>query len=146
MRVDVVHPFNLPQTWHLVKPYIDKPFQYNNGEILSTDLLKGLMEDYYILLVAHNDEGLQGAIVAEFIIHPQKKELFILSWGMKDWKGYNEWSDLFEQRLIGLALDNGCHYMSAWCRKGLAQKMVTLHGWDHSHSIVSKQVQPTGEN
>ena len=144
MRVDIVHPYNLPQVWHLVKPYIDKPLEYNNGEVLSTDLLEGLMLDNLILLVGHSDEGLEGAIVAEFVIHPQKKELFILSWGMKNWKGYNEWSDLFEQALIGLALDNGCHYIKAWCRKGLAKKMVTLHGWEHSHSIVTKHVHPKG--
>jgi len=146
MRVSRVHPYNLPQVWHLVKPLIDKPLEYNNGEILSTDLLEGLMLDNLILLAGHSEEDLEGAIVAEFVIHPQKKELFILSWGMKNWTGYNKWADLFEQALIGLALDNGCNYMSAWCRKGLAKKMVTLHGWDHSHSIVSKQVQPIGEN
>ena len=144
MRVSIVHPYNLPQIWHKVKPLIDKPFQYNNGEIISTELLQGLMTDDLTLLVGHEKEEIEGAIVTDFNIHPQKKELFILTWAVKDWKGYDKWAELFEEALIGLALDNGCHYMSAWCRKGLAKKMVDLHGWTHSHSIVSKHIQPGG--
>lgn len=146
MRVDLVHPYNLPQVWHLVKPLIDKAFEYNRGEILSTDLLEGLMNDEIVLLAGHDEEDLQGVIAAEFIVHPQKKELFVLSWAVKDWKGYDKWADLFEQALIGLALDNGCHYIGARCRKGLAKKMVAFHGWEHSHSIVTKYINPGGKN
>ena len=146
MKVSLVHPYNLPQVWHLVKPLIDKPLEYNRGEILSTDLLEGLMNDETVLLVGHDEDDLQGVIVAEFIVHPQKKEIFVLSWAVKDWKGFDKWVDLFEEALVGLALDNGCHYIGAYTRKGLAKKLIKHGGWEDTHSIITKHITPGGKN
>ena len=46
----------------------------------------------------------------------------------------------FEQSLLEIATDTGCHYISTMCRKGLAKKMVTKHGWNETYSVVTKPV------
>ena len=141
MRVDLVNPVNLPKVWHEIKPLVDKAFQYNQGERTANDMLEGLMLDHYYLLAGTDDDfNLAGVIIAEEIVHPQKKELFVWTWATKSGYGYKEWADHFENALIGIAESTGCHYITTWCRKGLAKKMITFHGWEDSYSVVTKHL------
>jgi hypothetical protein len=141
MRIDTVNPVNLPKIWHEIKPLIDKAFKHNQGERTANDMLEQLMHDELHLLISTDDKyELTGVIVAEELIHPLKKELFVWTWATANGNADEFCYEAFENALIGIAESTGCHYISTWCRKGLAKKMTTLRGWEDSYSVITKHL------
>tara|TARA_R100000458_G_scaffold9566_2_gene7584 strand:- start:47 stop:475 length:429 start_codon:yes stop_codon:yes gene_type:complete len=141
MRVDRVHPNTVPHVWQLVKPLIDKALKYSNGEHLGSDLLQPLLEGNYCLLLGIDDnECIISAIVCKINIYAQKKSLFVITWAVDTGHGYDEWSDLFENKLIEIGHESGCSYLETWCRKGLAKKMSKYHGWTDKYAVATKKI------
>ena len=141
MRVEQIQTWQLPRVWHLIKPLIDKALDHSLGERMASDMLEDLMNDQLWLLAGIDEQGdLAGVLVAEEIVHPQKKELYVHAWATQTGYGFDDWVELFEQSLLEIANDNGCHYISSNCRKGLAKKMTTKRGWNESYSVISKPV------
>ena len=140
MKVEVLNPVNLPTVWHEIKPLVDKAFKHSQGERTANDMLQPLMNDELWLLVGTDDDfNLVGVIIAEETIHPQKKELFVWTWATVDGTADELWYEEFENALIGIAESTGCHYISAWSRKGLAKKMNS-RGWEDSYSVITKHL------
>ena len=140
MKVEVLNPVNLPTVWHEIKPLVDKAFKHSQGERTANDMLQPLMNDELWLLVGTDDDfNLVGVIIAEEIIHPQKKELFVWTWATVDGTADELCYEQFENALIGIAESTGCHQMTAWCRTGLAKKMNS-RGWDDSCSVITKHL------
>ena len=141
MRIENIQTWQLPRVWHLIKPLIDKALDHSLGERTASDMLEDLMNDQLWLLTGIDEQGdLAGVLVAEEIVHPQKKELYVHAWATQTGYGFDDWVEPFEQSLLEIAYDNGCHYISSNCRKGLAKKMTTKRGWDNSYSVISKPV------
>ena len=141
MRIETIHPWQLPRVWHILRPIIDKALDHSLGERLASDMLEQLVNDELWLLTGIDEQGdLAGVIVAEEIVHPQKKELYVHAWATQTGYGFDDWVDLFEQSLLEIATDTGCHYISTMCRKGLAKKMSTKRGWIDTHSVISKLI------
>ena len=140
MKVEILNPVNLPTVWHEIKPLVDKAFKHSQGERTANDMLQPLMNDELWLLVGTDDDfNLVGVIIAEETIHPQKKELFVWTWATVDGTADELWYEEFENALIGIAESTGCHYISAWSRKGLAKKMNS-RGWEDSYSVITKHL------
>ena len=141
MRIEKIQPWQLPRTWHLIQPLVDKALNYSLGEQLASDMLQPLMNDELWLLAGIDEQGdLAGVLVAEEIVHPQKKELYVHAWATQTGYGFDDWVDLFEQSLLEIAQDSGCHYISSMCRKGLAKKMTTKRDWIDKYSVICKPV------
>jgi len=141
MRVEKIQPWQLPRTWHHILPLIQKALDHSLGEQLASDMLQPLMNDELWLLAGIDEQGdLAGVIVAEEIVHPQKKELYVHAWATQTGYGFDDWVDLFEQSLLDIAQDTGCHYISSMCRKGLAKKMTTKRDWSDKYSVICKPV------
>ena len=141
MRVEKIQPWQLPRTWHHILPLIQKALDHNLGERIASDMLEDLMNDELWLLAGIDEQGdLAGVLVAEEIVHPQKKELFVHAWATQTGYGFDDWVEPFEQSLLEIAQDNGCHYISTMCRKGLAKKMSEKRGWIDTHSVISKLI------
>ena len=141
MRVEKIQPWQLPRTWHHILPLIQKALDHNLGERIASDMLEDLMNDELWLLAGIDDQGdLAGVLVAEEIVHPQKKELFVHAWATQTGYGFDDWVEPFEQSLLEIANDTGCHYISTMCRKGLAKKMSEKRGWIDTHSVISKLI------
>ena len=141
MRIEKIQPWQLPRTWHLILPLIQKALDHNLGERIASDMLEQLMNDELWLLSGIDEQGdLAGVLVAEEIVHPQKKELYVHAWATVTGYGFDDWVDLFEQSLLEIANDTGCHYISSMCRKGLAKKMTTQRGWNDKYSVITKPV------
>ena len=141
MRIETIHPWQLPKVWHILRPIIDKALVHSLGEQLASDMLEPLMNDELWLLAGIDEQGdLAGVLVAEEIVHPQKKELYVHAWATVTGYGFDDWVDIFEQSLLEIAQDTGCHYISSMCRKGLAKKMSTKRGWIDTHSVISKLI------
>ena len=141
MRIENIQTWQLPRVWHLIKPLIDKALDHSLGERMASDMLEDLMNDQLWLLAGIDEQGdLAGVLVAEEIVHPQKKELYVHAWATQTGYGFDDWVELFEQSLLEIAYDSGCHYISSNCRKGLAKKMTTKRGWNESYSVITKPV------
>ena len=141
MRIEEIHPWQLPNVWHILRPLIDKALDHSLGERLASDMLEQLMNDKLWLLTGIDEQGdLAGVLVAEEIVHPQKKELYVHAWATVTGYGFDDWVDLFEQYILNIAYETGCHYVSSMCRKGLAKKMSTKRGWIDTHSVISKLI------
>lgn len=141
MRVEHIQTWQLPRVWHILRPIIDKALDHSLGERLASDMLEQLMNDELWLLSGIDEQGdLAGVLVAEEIVHPQKKELYVHAWATVTGYGFDDWVDLFEQSLLEIANDTGCHYISSMCRKGLAKKMTTQRGWNDKYSVITKPV------
>ena len=126
MRIEEIHPWQLPNVWHILRPLIDKALDHSLGERLASDMLEQLMNDELWLLTGIDEQGdLAGVIVAEEIVHPQKKELYVHAWATQTGYGYDEWADLFEQSLLEIATDTGCHYISTMCRNKIPTTFAT---------------------
>ena len=99
MRIEKIQPWQLPRTWHHILPLIQKALNHSLGEQLASDMLQPLMEDGLWLLAGIDEQGdLAGVIVAEEIVHPQKKELYV------------QYADIFiirTQRLYQVVFWNG---------------------------------------
>ena len=141
MRIEPIQTWQLPRVWHLIKPLIDKALDHSLGERMASDMLEDLMNDQLWLLTGIDEQGdLAGVLVAEEIVHPQKKELYVHAWATHTGYGFDDWVELFEQSLLEIATDNGCHYISSNCRKGLAKKMTTKRNWIDKYSVICKPV------
>tara|TARA_Y100000401_G_scaffold39734_1_gene30183 strand:- start:118 stop:552 length:435 start_codon:yes stop_codon:yes gene_type:complete len=141
MRIEEIHPWQLPRVWHILKPVIDKALEHSLGERTASDMLEDFMNDNLWLLTGIDEQGdLAGVLVAEEIVHPQKKELYVHAWATVTGYGFDDWVDLFEQYILNIAYETGCHYVSSMCRKGLAKKMSTKRGWIDTHSVISKLI------
>ena len=141
MRVEKIQPWQLPRTWHHILPLIQKALDHNLGERIASDMLEDLMNDELWLLAGIDEqEDLAGVLVAEEIVHPQKKELFVHAWATQTGYGFDDWVEPFEQSLLEIANDTGCHYISTMCRKGLAKKMTTKRDWIDKYSVICKPV------
>ena len=141
MRIERIQAWQLPRVWHFIRPLIDKALDHSLGEQTASDMLEDLMNDQLWLLTGIDEQGdLAGVLVAEEIVHPQKKELYVHAWATQTGYGFDDWVELFEQSLLEIAYDSGCHYISSNCRKGLAKKMTTKRGWDNSYSVITKPV------
>ena len=141
MRIETIHPWQLPRVWHILRPIIDKALDHSLGEQLASDMLEQLMNDELWLLTGIDEQGdLAGVLVAEEIVHAQKKELYVHAWATVTGYGFDDWVEPFEQSLLEIAQDTGCHYISTMCRKGLAKKMSTKRGWIDTHSVISKLI------
>ena len=141
MRIERIQAWQLPRVWHFIRPLIDKALDHSLGEQTASDMLEDLMNDQLWLLTGIDEQGdLAGVLVAEEVVHPQKKELYVHAWATVTGYGFDDWVEPFEQSLLEIAYDTGCHYISTMCRKGLAKKMSTKRGWIDTHSVISKLI------
>tara|TARA_R100001082_G_scaffold1075_1_gene908 strand:- start:1476 stop:1883 length:408 start_codon:yes stop_codon:yes gene_type:complete len=131
----LVPPSDVTKLWGKVEPLITKALKHNHGELISSDILKLLLQRRQLLWIGFEDNDINSALIGEFITYPRKKAFRIITWSTKSGYHYEEWMKLFD-KIEDFARVNGCSLMEAWTRKGLAKKL----NWNHSYSIVSKQL------
>lgn len=134
-QAQLVNPNEVPYIWVAIKPLIEKALVHANGEMLSSDILKLLLENKEHLFIGYDNEEIQSALVGEIIHYPQKKVFRIITWSTKSGHDYTHWMELFD-KIEHFAKHNECSLIEAWTRKGLAKKL----NWEHSYSVVSKNI------
>lgn len=121
--------------WFNVKPLIEKALVHANGEMLSSDILKLLLENREHLFIGYDNDEILSALVGEIITYPQKKTFRIITWSTKSGHDYESWIDLFDT-IEYFAKSKGCDSIEAWTRKGLARKLK----WDNEYSVITKNI------
>jgi len=131
----LVYPNEIPHMWFNVKPLIEKALVHANGEMLSSDVLKLLLENREHLFIGYDNDEILSALVGEIIPYPQKKTFRIITWSTKSGHDYESWIDLFDT-IEYFAKSKGCDSIEAWTRKGLARKLK----WDNEYSVITKNI------
>ena len=130
-----VQPNEIPYIWIDIKPLIDKALVHANGEMLTSDVLKLLLENKEHLFIGFDNDEILSALVGEIIHYPQKKVFRIITWSTKSGHDYEAWIDLFDT-IEYFAKSKGCDSIEAWTRKGLARKLK----WDNEYSVITKNI------
>tara|TARA_R100000152_G_C6718977_1_gene145273 strand:+ start:143 stop:553 length:411 start_codon:yes stop_codon:yes gene_type:complete len=123
------------KVWGKVEPLVTKALKHNDGEMFSNDVLKSLLEKEYILWVGVQGKEILMAVVAEMVEYPRKKALNIITWGTKSGYDYELWMKEF-YKIEHFAKVNGCSFIEAGTRKGLAKKL----NWEYCCSVVRKHI------
>ena len=131
----LVTPKEIPYIWVSVKPLIEKALVHANGEMLSSDILKLLLNNKEYLFIGYDNDEILSALVGEIINYPQKKVFRIITWSTESGHDYEAWIDLFDT-IEYFARSKGCNSIEAWTRKGLARKLK----WDNEYSVITKNI------
>jgi hypothetical protein len=130
-RVDVGH---IHQVWPLVEGYIASALEHSKGEYTLEAAKVLLATGQWVLVVAVNDEGVQGAATVSFLSRPHDRVAFVTLIGGKLISN----DDTFEQ------LKNMLRMMGATCIEGAARESIarlwSRYGFEEKYRIVGVKI------
>ena len=132
MKALLVPPSKVPSIWNEVAPLINKSL-HGEEDLIAEDFLEALVngEAYMWIVVEHGN--IESAVFGEVITYPRKKSFYINAWASKSGYRFVECMELFTDSVIDFAKNNGCSFIEAKVRKGLAKKL----NWNDKHSLVT---------
>ena len=132
MKAILVPPHEVPNVWIEVKPLIDKALSYSTEELEAFDFLIPILQGRVFLWIGTNENEIETVFICEPQQHNRQTSLFIHGIATKSGHGYEDWHPLLED-IKNFAKINGCDFIEAKVRKGLAKKLK----WDDTHSYVT---------
>lgn len=132
----LVKPDMIQDIWPVARPLVEKALAHSEGQMLSTDTLRMILNNKQQLWVGFEEEELFTAVVTEPIYYPRHKVLRIITFATQTGYGMDHWYDTIIDTLssFGHAID--CNALEAWCRKGLARKL----DWEHNYTVITKPI------
>ena len=134
-------PKDLPYVWPDVEPLITKCLKHNSGEAEADLFFLPIYQGQQQLWIGLNDNkgSIPSIVITEVIRYPLKSVLYGHIWATKSGQDYGPWVQAFEE-IKDSARINGCDFVEARARKGLAKKLVTQSGWTEKQTIVTTQL------
>ena len=133
MEAYLIHPEDVPAKWHEIKPLIDKALARCAEDVNGNDLLPSILDRRAYLWLVTDGTNLESVCLGEFCEYPRKKSFYIHAWATKSGHKYDEGMATFNDTVVNFAKINGCDFIEAKVRKGLAKKLK----WDDQHSLVT---------
>ena len=131
MKILLIPPKEVHLLWNEVAPIIDKGLRGPDGTV-AEDFLEPLKKGSNILWIIVDGFDIESVVVGQFVDYPRKKALSIEVWATKSGHKFDEVYPLIES-IKKFAKANGCEYIEATVRKGLARKLK----WNDKHSFVT---------
>lgn len=78
MKVSVVPPAFVAQRWHEIEKWLAPAFEFAQGDYEIEHVRVYVSNGQWMLLVAENEAGVQGAAVIEFINRPTKRVAYFV--------------------------------------------------------------------
>ncbi len=135
MKALLVPPNEVVSIWQEVEPLIDKALSYATEELYASDFLVSILQGTKFLWIGTEKDDIQSVLVIEPIKHPRNVSLFIHVWSTKSGYEYDDWMTFWDE-IENFGRINGCDFIEAKVRKGLARKL----NWTNKHSLVTKQL------
>ena len=135
MKALLVPPNEVVSIWKEVEPLIDKALSYSTEEIYASDFLVPILQGIKFLWVGIEKEELQSVLIIEPVKHPRDTSLFIHVWSTKSGYEGDDWYTFWEE-IENFGRINGCDFIEAKARKGLAKKL----NWTNKHSLITKKL------
>lgn len=130
-RVDVGH---VHQVWPLVEGYMASALEHSKGDYTLESVKVLLATGQWVLIVAVNEEGVQGAATVSFSSRPHDRVAFVTLIGGKLISN----DDTFEQ------LKNTLRMMGATCIEGAARESIarlwSRYGFEEKYRIVGVKI------
>tara|TARA_Y100001963_G_scaffold18941_1_gene23905 strand:- start:963 stop:1391 length:429 start_codon:yes stop_codon:yes gene_type:complete len=122
--------------WPLARPLVEKALAHSEGQMLSADALRMILNNKQQLWVGFEEDILFTAVVTELINYPRHKILRIITFATQTGYGMDHWYDTIVDTLTMFGRSLGCNALEAWCRKGLARKL----DWEHNYTVIVKPI------
>ena len=135
MEVLLTPPNEVSSIWNEVAPLIQKGL-VSHEDSIADDYLEPLKRADSILWIVVDDTGIESVVLGEIINYPRKKSFLVEVWATKSGYNFNEIYPIGIQAVKDFAEFNGCDYIEAVVRKGLARKFKKLK-WNDNHSLVT---------
>ena len=133
MKAHLVPPKDVPDLWAEIKPLIDKALEHSEEGVTAEDLLPAIEDGRAYLWIVVNEYTIESICLGELVDYPRKKSFYIHAWATKSGHQFDEVIATFEGSVIAFAKLNGCDFIEAKVRKGLAKKLK----WNDKHSLVT---------
>lgn len=123
--------------WSRVQPFIESALYHNQGELTLLDVLNGLIEGvFHLIVLTDSQDTIQCVAVTEFISYPQYDSLrIILLAGSKS----KEWDDRLDVVMVRWAQTNDVTRIEALCRPALS-KVLRPWGYTQAYVVMTKLV------
>ena len=139
----LVEPEDVDEVWPHVREGVQKAMVHSDSVMDGDDFLVELDSGKVRLWVFVSEKEIVGHMISELIRYPRKSFVRILTMycegGEKGMKGMDLWSQ-FVPAVEEYALMHGCSHLEAYTRRGMVRALEP-HGWDHTYSIVTKQIE-----
>ena len=132
----LVNPDTVQDIWPVARPLVEKALAHSEGQMLSSDALRMILNNKQQLWVGFEQESIFTAVVTEVINYPRHKILRIITFATQTGYGMDHWYDTIVNTLSKFGRDLGCNALEAWCRKGLARKL----DWEHNYTVIVKPI------
>ena len=133
MKAHLIRPSDVPEFWHEVSPLLNKAFKYAEEDVEANDLLDSILSGKAYLWIVVDGYDIESVCMGELVSYPRKKSFYIDAWATKSGHKYDEVMATFNDSVIAFAKLNGCDFIEAKVRKGLAKKLK----WNDKHSLVT---------
>ncbi len=133
MKAHLIRPNDVPEFWHEVRPLLNKAFKYAEEDVEANDLLESILSGKAYLWIVVDGYDIESVCMGELVSYPRKKSFYIHAWATKSGHKYDEVMATFNDSVIAFAKLNGCDFIEAKVRKGLAKKLK----WNDKHSLVT---------
>ena len=114
MRISAVPKETVKYVWKDVERVLEKSVDTAEGKVKLIDVLKGVLDDTYVLWVVFEGEEIIAAITTRIIEYPQRRSMAL------DWVGgsrMNEWQDMAIDTISEFAALNSCQHLEGYGRK-----------------------------
>ena len=138
MKMFLVPPTEIDSLWDDIKPLIDKSF---NGieDITADDLKEALKNSLMFVWVITEGPSVEAILLCEFFDYPRTKSCYVNAWATKSGYDFDKHYEFTLKELENFSKINGCEFLEAKTRKGLAKKLKS-NGWEDKHSLVTKKL------
>ena len=133
MKAHLIRPKDVPEFWHEVRPLLNKAFKYAEEDVEANDLLDSILSGKAYLWIVVDGYDIESVCMGELVSYPRKKSFYINAWATRSGYRFDECMTLFTDTVIDFAKNNGCSFIEAKVRKGLAKKLK----WNDKHSLVT---------
>ncbi len=132
----LVNPDMVQDIWPVARPLVEKALAHSEGQMLSSDALRMILNNKQQLWVGFEQESIFTAVVTEVINYPRHKILRIITFATQTGYGMDHWYDTIVNTLSAYGRTLKCTALEAWCRKGLARKL----DWEHNYTVIVKPI------
>jgi hypothetical protein len=131
-------PKDVLYLWQDVAPLINKGLKHSSGEADAEVFFLPIYQGQQQLWIGldGNKGTIPAVIVSEILRYPLKTAMYIHIWATESGYDYDPWMEAFEE-IKDSARVNGCDFVEARARKGLAKKLTTRNGWTEKQTVIT---------
>jgi len=143
-RSSRLHPEQVLNWWHKLRPHIESANTYSLGEMTPFDIaLMAMVDKAHIWLTVDKSDEIVTVIVTRFIEQTRRKTMLIQSCGgsVGGWAAWTKHHDT----LVQFAKDHGCSSIQIWGRRGWERRLRHLindtgHSYEPSYQVYNMEI------